>query len=224
MTTQQQRANDSRDANTGRRIPQALTEALPDAQRTLTTCPAATASLLAEETDMQSKHAWVLLVAGIGILHAASPAPALNAADDDRSFHAFLRDFERGTTRFINGDPGPWKANVSQRDDVTLLGGWGIVAHGAKDAAARYDWAAQRFVESGAALQVEYVSTVVSGDLAYTVAIERSTVRLAGAATTAPMILRVTHAFRKENGHWKLLHRHADPLIDTTAPASVLKP
>ena len=104
---------------------------------------------------MQSNHAWVLLVAGLGILHAVSPAPAVTAADDIRSFRAFLQDFERGTTRFINGDPGPWKANVSQRDDVTLMGGWGIVAHGWKDTTARYDWAARRFVESDAVLQVD---------------------------------------------------------------------
>ena len=173
---------------------------------------------------MRSNHAWVLLVAGLGILHAVSPAPAVTAADDDRSFRTFLQDFERGAARFINGDPGPWKATVSQREDVTLMGGWGIVARGWKDASARYDWAARRFVDSAAVLQVEYVSTVVSGDLAYTVSIERSTVRLAGAPSTAPMTLRVTHAFRKEDGRWKLVHRHADPLVETTAPASVLKP
>ena len=173
---------------------------------------------------MQSNHAWVLLVAGLGILHAVSPAPPVSAADDDRSFRAFLHDFERGTARFINGDPGPWKANVSQRHDVTLMGGWGIVARGWTDASARYDWAARRFVDSDAALKVEYVSTVVSGDLAYTASIERSTVRLADAPAPEPMALRVTHAFRKEDGRWKLLHRHADPLVETTAPASVLKP
>jgi len=49
-------------------------------------------------------------------------------------------------------------------------------------------------------------------------------VRLADAPGTAPMTLRVTHAFRKEDGRWRLLHRHADPLVETTAPASVLKP
>lgn len=173
---------------------------------------------------MQSNHAWVLLfVAGLGILHAVSPARATAAADEP-GFRTFLRDVERGTTRFINGDPGPWKALVSQRDDVTLMGGWGIVAQSWKDTSARYDWAASPFVESDAVLKVEYVSTVVSGDLAYTVAIERSTVRLADAPATAPMTLRVTHAFRKEDGRWKLLHRHADPLVETTAPAAVLKP
>jgi ketosteroid isomerase-like protein len=174
---------------------------------------------------MRSQHIWALLfVAGLGILHAVSPARATaTLAADDQGFRTFLQDFEHATTRFINGDPGPWQALVSQRADVTLMGGWGIVARGWQDTSARYDWAARRFVESGAVLQVEYVSTVVSGDLACTVAIERSTPRLADAPAAAPMTLRVTHAFRREDGRWKLLHRHADPLIDTMAPASVLK-
>jgi ketosteroid isomerase-like protein len=63
----------------------------------------------------------------------------------------------------------------------------------------------------------------VSGDLAYTVAIERSEVRVAGQDKPAPMALRVTHIFRKEDGAWKLVHRHADPLMNKTAPGAVLE-
>jgi hypothetical protein len=37
------------------------------------------------------------------------------------------------------------------------------------------------------------------------------------------MVLRVTHVFGKENGDWKLVHRHADPLMDKTTPATVLQ-
>jgi ketosteroid isomerase-like protein len=37
------------------------------------------------------------------------------------------------------------------------------------------------------------------------------------------MQLRVTHVFGKENGQWKLLHRHADPLIGKSAPGDVLQ-
>ena len=72
-------------------------------------------------------------------------------------------------------------------------------------------------------MKVEYLSSGVSGDLAYTVAIERSEVRLVGQDKPSTMPLRVTHVFRKEDGAWKLVHRHADPLIDKTAPAAVLQ-
>jgi ketosteroid isomerase-like protein len=37
------------------------------------------------------------------------------------------------------------------------------------------------------------------------------------------MALRVTHVFRKEDGAWKLVLRHADPLVAKTAAESVLE-
>jgi ketosteroid isomerase-like protein len=86
-----------------------------------------------------------------------------------------------------------------------------------------YDWAASRFVPSGAAPQIEYLASAVSGELAYTVTLERSEARVTGAEKIASMVLRVTHVFRKEGDVWKLVHRHADPLTEKTAPAAVLK-
>jgi hypothetical protein len=36
----------------------------------------------------------------------------------------------------------------------------------------------------------------------------------------APLTLRVTHVHRREDGEWKIVHRHADPPpVDPTAPA-----
>lgn len=156
---------------------------------------------------------------------AAPPvrAPAASAADNDASFQAFLTQFEAGTARFINGDPTLWKQNASQQDDVTIMGAWGAYEKGWVEAGPRYDWAAARFRESGAELDVEYLASGVSGDLAYTVAIERSRALIIGQDKPATLALRVTHLFRREGGVWKLIHRQADPLIEKTAPAAVLK-
>jgi ketosteroid isomerase-like protein len=71
-------------------------------------------------------------------------------------------------------------------------------------------------------VQFHYLATGVSGDLAYTVAIERSIVRVVGQKLPAAMELRVTHLFRREQDAWKLLHRHADPLMSKTEAAAVL--
>lgn len=141
----------------------------------------------------------------------------------DASLRAFLPRFEEATSRFINGDPALWKRIASRRDDATIVGAWGAYERGWNEVGPRYDWAAARFEESGARVEVEYLSSGVSGDLAYTVAIERSEAHLAGRDEPAPMALRVTHVFGKEDGDWKLVHRHADPLIDKTAPATVLR-
>jgi ketosteroid isomerase-like protein len=141
----------------------------------------------------------------------------------DPSLQAFLPQFEEGTNGFINGDPTLWKQNASQRDDAMIMGAWGAYEKGWDEVGPRYDWAAARFTESGAKVQVEYLASTVSGDLAYTVAIERSEVRLVDQDKPVPMALRVTHLFRKEDGAWKLVLRHADPLMGKTAPATVLQ-
>ena len=103
------------------------------------------------------------------------------------------------------------------------MGAWGGFEKGWTEADQRYDWAAARFEKSGAVPRIEYSASGVSGDLGYTVAIERSAVEVVGQSGTAAMPLRVTHIFRKQDGAWKLIHRHADPLMDKTAPAAVLK-
>ena len=145
------------------------------------------------------------------------------ASAQDSDFRFFLRDFEDSTRRFINGDAERWKHHASHREDVTILGGFGGHEKGWQEVGPRYDWAAARFRESRATLQVEYLATTVSGDLAYTVSLERSEAHVVGQDRPAPMVLRVTHVFRKEGGQWKLVHRHADHLVDKTAPSTVLR-
>ena len=148
---------------------------------------------------------------------AAAPMPPEPEAE--AVFRAVLATFEAGLTRFVNGNPNLWKRHVSLGDGVTIFGGWGGYACG-RDVEARYDWAASQFRESGASVRVEYLSIVVSGDLAYTASIERSDVRVGDQYEQVEMALRVTHIFQRSDGAWKLLHRHADPMIEKTDPSS----
>jgi ketosteroid isomerase-like protein len=141
----------------------------------------------------------------------------------DERLRQFLKQFEAAINGFINGDATLWKQCASRRDDVTIMGGWGASKRGWDEASSQYDWAAARFKESGAKVDVEYLSSSISGDLAYTVTIERSEVRLIDQDKPAPMTLRVTQIFRKDEGVWKLVHRHADPLINRTEPGAVLR-
>lgn len=139
----------------------------------------------------------------------------------EASFRQFLVKMDEATSRFLNGGATLWKQLCSRATDATIFGGWGGFEQGWDRLDAKYTWAAARFVSGE--LQVEYKTINVSGNLAYTVAFERSTVRLIDQAAAAPMVLRVTQLYRYEEGGWKLLHRHADPLLEITAPAAVLK-
>lgn len=140
---------------------------------------------------------------------------------DDASLRAFLSQWEQAQSRFINGDPALWKQNASHGADATILGAFGGHEKGWNEVGPRLDWASSHFKESRARQQIEYLNTGASGDLAFTVSIERQHARMSGQDTLTPRALRVTQVFRKEQGAWKLLHRHADPLLERRAPATV---
>jgi ketosteroid isomerase-like protein len=143
-------------------------------------------------------------------------------ATHDSSLRAFLPQWQEAQSRFINGDPTLWKQNASHRDDATILGAFGGYGEkGWNAVGARYDWASSQYKDGGATMKVEYLNIGVSGDLGFTVAIERQEgARVGDQQNPTRRALRVTQIFRKEEGAWKLLHRHADPLIEKTAPST----
>jgi ketosteroid isomerase-like protein len=123
---------------------------------------------------------------------------------------------------FAKGNAGPWKQHCSHRDDVTIVGAWGGFEKGwAAQVEKRYEWAAGRFKGSEGSVELENISLVVTAELAYSVDIERARVRVAGKDHLAAMALRVTTIFRLEDGDWKMVHRHADPLLGLQTPQSV---
>jgi len=143
---------------------------------------------------------------------AAPPALAPPRTAADSEFRAFLVGFEDGANQFLNGDPTLWVANASHAHDASLFNPFGADLEGWDEVGPMYAYAASQFVPSGTSMVVEYLEIEVSGDMAYTVAIERSVVRKTGQAETNAVRTRATDIFRKENGHWKLVHRHMDHL------------
>lgn len=127
------------------------------------------------------------------------------------TFRAFLARRADATAAFFDGDAAPWLAMASHADDVTMFGGFGGNERGWEAVADRYRWAAAANAEG--AVRVELIACHVGDTLACTVAIERGTVRAAGTAEAAPKELRVTEVFRRESDEWRLIHRHADPLV-----------
>ena len=58
----------------------------------------------------------------------------------------------------------------------------------------------------------------VTSDLACIVEVERYRAKVGGSENITPVSLRVTSILRAEDGTWKIVHRHADP-ISTPQPA-----
>jgi ketosteroid isomerase-like protein len=148
---------------------------------------------------------------------------ASQSAAVDQSFRSFLQEWEHAQTRFINGDPALWKQHASHRDDVTILGGFGGEGEkGWNAVGARYDWASSQYRPGNATVKVDYHNIIVSGDLAFTVGIERQQdARVGNQREGVSRALRATQVFRKEADGWKLVHRHADQMTEKQDPARV---
>jgi ketosteroid isomerase-like protein len=93
-------------------------------------------------------------------------------------------------------------------DDVTLFGAGGPIEKGHKPVTDTMHWVGTRFTGCDA-VEVEHTVVASSGDLAYTVGFERSHVSVDG-GPPRDMVVRVTHIYRRIDGEWKLMHRHAD--------------
>ena len=118
-----------------------------------------------------------------------------------------LDEVEAGLADMAQGRPGRYAGCWADSDDVTLFGAWGPVERGLDAVVRTFDWVGSRF--SDGELQSEHHVVGVSGDLAYTVGFERGTVRVDG-GPPGPMTIRVTHVYRRTDGVWRLVHRHAD--------------
>jgi ketosteroid isomerase-like protein len=126
----------------------------------------------------------------------------------------FLDEFvprqEAADHELHNGDPEPRMRLWSREDPVTVLGAFGVAASGWKEVGETFDWVAKQFVRAES-FRLEVIAAGVSGDLAYTVGYEHSMVSRDG-GPAKPNRLRVTHVYRRENGEWKIVHRHGDGL------------
>ena len=119
-----------------------------------------------------------------------------------------------------NGDAGPRMANWSHNDPVTLFGAL-LMKSGWSEIAQVFEFLASRF-SNCTAFEYEVIGAGASGDLAYIVGFEHTTASVGGADPEASD-LRVTTIFRREDGQWKIVHRHADPMPASDAARRQLK-
>jgi ketosteroid isomerase-like protein len=125
-------------------------------------------------------------------------------------FRAALERLHAAMARVAMGDVSAVKALHSKADDVTSFYGWGGYEKGWDAVSKRWDWAGTQF--QGGTVVHETVSAVVSDNLAYAVQLETFNARRPGGAAPVQWTNRVTHVFRREEGEWRLVHRHANRL------------
>lgn len=105
-----------------------------------------------------------------------------------------------------NGDVEPRLALWARTDPLTLFGaklsgsGWAALEPIFRKVAAWFSDSAE--------YEFEVVAAAASGDLAYTVGYEHNRVKVDGEPRT--YTLRATHVYRRSDGQWRIVHRHAD--------------
>jgi ketosteroid isomerase-like protein len=128
---------------------------------------------------------------------------------DVEDFHReFLPRFIEAQRAFHDGDPEPNIALWSTTDPVGFFGARGSRGAGTEEVTKTFRFVASWFSDLRS-FEWEPLVSEVSGDFAYTVAIERYTASREG-RPVAPTELRATHVYRRENGQWRAVHRHAD--------------
>ena len=123
---------------------------------------------------------------------------------------------------FVKGNHEPLARLFSQRDDVSLGNPFGPFVRGFEQAVQTMQRAAS-FYRDGRAVTFDHVAEQVTPDLAYLVEVERYEAKVGGREDVTPLALRVTSIFRREDGVWKLAHRHADPITTARSAESVIQ-
>jgi ketosteroid isomerase-like protein len=142
------------------------------------------------------------------------PNTSVNDLEDViEQYHAALRVF-------LGGNPEPMQALFSHADDVVLANPFGPAVSGWQTVSERLHDASSQFSD-GELSRHDRLASYVSSDLATIYEVERGTVSVSGGPITG-WVLRTTTTFRREDGTWKVVHRHADP-ISTNDPQGPLR-
>ena len=135
-------------------------------------------------------------------------------SERDDFLHSVVPRLTEVDSALHNGDAKPRLALWSANDPVTVFGA-AMSATGREEIASVFEWLAGRF-SNCESFEYEVVAADARGDLGYIVGVEHTTASVGGAPPES-YSLRVTTILRREDGEWKVVHRHADPVPDSGA-------
>ncbi|MDZ4687696.1 MAG: nuclear transport factor 2 family protein [Planctomycetaceae bacterium] len=148
------------------------------------------------------------------VLIASAPSPAQDEKPkiSDPKLREAVARFEDAVAKFGTGDPDPYIACWSNREDALELGpSGGYDNKGIAEINKQAKIAALRFGRPGCKNTFEHVSVVETKELAYVVSIQRVVFEQQGAR---PLAFRCSNVFRLEDGEWKVVLRHSDGRVN----------
>jgi len=107
-----------------------------------------------------------------------------------------------------DGDPAPRRAIWSRTEPVSVLGAWRS-ASGQREIDELFTALGKSFSHC-TSYAFELLASDVVGDMAYTAGLEHVSASVDGQPRT--YTLRATQVYRREDGAWRVAHRHGDTL------------
>ena len=122
----------------------------------------------------------------------------------------FLERCHDALRQHTGGNPRPFLDLWSQADDVSLMGGVG--GHQVGIAAVTELLTAAARTLNYTTWNAETLASSFGDTLGFTVELEHLTRKIDGETET--MSLRATSVYRRENGAWRVIHRHGDGFMN----------
>ncbi|MFF7770644.1 nuclear transport factor 2 family protein [Streptomyces massasporeus] len=109
-----------------------------------------------------------------------------------------------------NGDAAPRRALWSRNEPVSVLGAWRN-AYGQQELDEIFTTLGRSFSDCTSYV-FELQAYDVAGDMAYTAGLEHTSASVDGVPRT--YTLRATQVYRREEGRWRVAHRHGDSVTE----------
>ena len=129
------------------------------------------------------------------------------------SFDSFMRTRTEAARAYVNGDSRPLDRIVTQSGAASFFPPNGGSERGAREVVARYDRDARSFGKGGET-ELEVLQSAAAGDVGFWTGFQSAHVKMGGGSEPVKMKLRITELFRRIDGEWKMVHRHADPMAE----------
>ena len=118
----------------------------------------------------------------------------------------------RALAEIILGNPAVYQSLFDNSEDVTLGNPFGPFARGWQNVADTLVGAASHY-RDGEVTDIALVSKHITDTIAVYVETESARAKLDGGSDFVSFSLRVTSVFQLRKNGWKLIHRHADPIM-----------
>jgi len=129
-------------------------------------------------------------------------------------FEEFIGKCRKALSEQVNGHTESFQALWSHGDDVVLMGAAGSHAVGWEKVSASLAWASAQLDFTD--WHVENLFTSVDDTLACTCDLEHMSHHIGG--EVQQRTLRATQGYRFENGEWRVVFRHGDPMAERVTP------